>query len=109
MGEVMRVLATKAPVAVILVLTRELIRASTAKRFDLAKYQDVYTEKLKRLIEAKVAGQEIVAQPVHEPAPIINLMDALKASLANAQGEKPPKKMAPSEGKEKRGGKRKSL
>jgi non-homologous end joining protein Ku len=65
-------------------------------------------EKLKRLIEAKVAGTEIVAQPVHEPAPIINLMDALKASLATAQGEKPPKKTAPSEGKERRGRKWKS-
>jgi DNA end-binding protein Ku len=90
-------------------LTRELIKASTAKRFDLAKYQDVYTEKFKTLIEAKVAGQEIVALPVHEPAPIINLMDALKASLATAQGEKPPpRKMAPSEGKERRGRKKKS-
>jgi hypothetical protein len=58
---------------------------------------------------AKVAGQEIVAQPVHEPAPIINLMDALKASLAKAQAEQPPpKKMAPSEGKERRGRKKKS-
>jgi hypothetical protein len=44
-----------------------------------------------------------VAQPVHEPAPIINLMDALKASLATAQGEKPPpKKTARSEGKKPR-------
>jgi hypothetical protein len=48
------------------------------------------------------------AHPVHEPAPIINLMDALKASLATAQGEKPPKKIAPSEGEERRGRKKKS-
>jgi non-homologous end joining protein Ku len=53
------------------------------------------------LIEAKVAGQEIVAPPVQEHAQIINLMDALKESVAKARGEegaKPPKKMAPSKG-----------
>jgi non-homologous end joining protein Ku len=68
------------------------------------------------LFEAKrgkttVVGKEILAQPVHEPAPIINLMDALKASLATAQAaasEKPPKKMAPSEGKVRRARKKKS-
>jgi non-homologous end joining protein Ku len=79
----------------------EEVNLTRAKRFDLGKYKDVYTEKLKQLIEAKVAG--------HEPAPIINLMDALKASLAKAQAEQPPpKKMAPSEGKERRGRKKKS-
>jgi hypothetical protein len=53
--------------------------------------------------------QEIVALPVHEPAPIINLMDALKASLATAQAEKPPpKKLAPSGRKERRGRRKKS-
>jgi hypothetical protein len=45
----------------------------------------------------------------HEPAPIINLMDALRASLTTALAEKPPpKKMAPSKGKETRTRKRKS-
>jgi hypothetical protein len=55
------------------------------------------------LIEAKVAGKEIVAPPVHEHAQIINLMDALKQSVAQAKaaaGEtavaRPPKKMAAS-------------
>jgi hypothetical protein len=35
-------------------------------------------------------------------------MDALKASLAMAQGETPPNRIAPSEGKERRGRKKKS-
>ncbi len=84
-------------------LVKTLMAASTAKRFDFAKYKDVYTEKLTQLIEAKVAGQEIVAPPAEEHAHVINLMDALKQSLAKAQGEmpeseaeKPPKKKAPS-------------
>jgi len=50
---------------------------------------------------------------VHEQPQIINLMDALRASLAKAQPkdrapEKPRKRMAPSEGKEARGRKRKT-
>jgi DNA end-binding protein Ku len=88
-------------------LVKTLIQASTAKKFDFSKYQDVYTQKLTKLIEAKVAGEEIVAPPVHEHAQVINLMDALRQSVAQAQkGEaesKPPKKMAPSVRKPERG------
>jgi DNA end-binding protein Ku len=94
-------------------LAKTLIDMSTAKAFDFAAYKDVYTEKLTKLIEAKIAGEEIVAPPVHEHAQIINLMDALKASVANAQqkepaGAKPPKKMAPSRSKEAGARKRKT-
>jgi len=94
-------------------LAKTLIGVSTAKTFDFAAYKDVYTEKLTKLIEAKIAGEEIVAAPVHEHAQIINLMDALKASVANAQQKeaaeaKPPKKMAPSRGKETAAHKRKT-
>ena len=49
-------------------LAKTLIEASTAKKLDFGKYNDVYTAKLKQLIEAKVAGKEIVAPPVHEHA-----------------------------------------
>jgi DNA end-binding protein Ku len=90
-------------------LAKTLIDASTPKKLDFAKYRDVYTEKLTKLIEAKVAGQEIVAPPIHEEAQVINLMDALRKSVAQAQGVaskgaagKPPKKMAASVRKEER-------
>jgi non-homologous end joining protein Ku len=73
----------------------------------------VYTENLTKLIEAKVAGQEIAAPPAQEGKHIINLMDALRASVANAEqqesGEaKPAKRMAPSKRKEGRARKRKT-
>jgi DNA end-binding protein Ku len=85
-------------------LMKTLIDASSPTDFDLGKYKDVYTERLTKLIEAKVAGQEIVAPPIHEQAQIINLMDALKQSLAlrgkkeekPVAAKKPPKKVAPS-------------
>jgi DNA end-binding protein Ku len=82
-------------------LAETLIQVSTAKRFDLGQFKDDYTEKMKELIEKKVAGEEIVAPPSEEPAHVVNLMDALKQSLAKVQGAgaeevKPPKKMAAS-------------
>jgi DNA end-binding protein Ku len=89
-------------------LAKALIGAATVKKFDLARYKDVYTEKLAKLIEAKVAGQEIVAPPAQEEAQVINLMDALRQSVAQLQaasGEaatKPPKKMAASKGAQPR-------
>jgi DNA end-binding protein Ku len=95
-------------------LAKTLIEASTVKKFDFTKYKDVYTEKLTKLIEAKVAGKEIVATPIHEQAPIINLMDALRQSVAKAQGAepatdagKPPKKMAASVRKPPQAGRKK--
>jgi DNA end-binding protein Ku len=79
-------------------LADTLVAAATAKQFDFSKYKDAYTEKLTRLIEAKVAGEELVAPPAAGPATIINLMDALRESVAQLQPAetKPPKKMAPS-------------
>ena len=82
-------------------LAKALIDAATPKKFDFSKYKDIYTEKLTQLIEAKVAGKEIVATPAQEHAHVINLMDALKQSVEKLQGpaakaEKPAKKMAPS-------------
>jgi DNA end-binding protein Ku len=96
-----------------LAMTRTLIRAKTAKKFDFSNYKDVYTQKLTKVIEAKVAGQEVVAPPVHEQPQIINLMEALRKSVASATEEKPAeakpeKKLAGSKGKEKRPRKRKS-
>jgi non-homologous end joining protein Ku len=47
-------------------LLRTLMTACTPEKFDLARYQDRYTQKLTQLIETKVAGQEIVAAPASE-------------------------------------------
>jgi DNA end-binding protein Ku len=84
-------------------LAKTLVDAVTAKKFDFSKYKDVYTEKVTKLIEAKVAGEEIVTPPVEHHAQVINLMDALKQSVeklrpgaAKEAMARPPKKMAPS-------------
>ena len=48
---------------------------------NLKDYKDEYREGLQRIIEAKIAGEEIVAPAVDAPPKVVNLMDALKKSL----------------------------
>lgn len=63
-------------------LAQQLIEASTSDDFDFSKYEDTHTSHLKELIEAKVAGKEVVAPPAaEEETHVINLMDALKKSV----------------------------
>jgi DNA end-binding protein Ku len=66
-------------------LADTLIQASTLKDFDYSRYRDVYKEKLTKLIQLKIEGKEVVQ--VHDPEEpkIINLMEALKRSVAEAQ------------------------
>jgi DNA end-binding protein Ku len=63
-------------------LAETLIEASTAEDFDFSQYKDNYTETLTKLIEAKAAGQKIVTPRKEEEPAVINLMDALRKSLA---------------------------
>lgn len=71
-------------------LARQLIESLEAP-FDPSKYHDEYQVSLKNLIEAKLKGQEVAAAPHPKLAPVIDLMDALKKSLA----EKPAPPMKP--------------
>lgn len=50
-------------------------------QLDLSEYRDEYQEELRRIIDAKVAGEEIVAPAEEAPAKLVNLMDALRKSL----------------------------
>lgn len=56
--------------------------------FNPSQYQDEYQIKLRELIETKIAGKEIVASKSETPNNIINLMDALKASVEQTQSNK---------------------
>ena len=69
--------------------------ATTVDEFDIARFENVYHDRLKRLIEAKIEGKEIIAPPEEQTEQVINLMDALKASLAQAEdAPKAPRKVA---------------
>jgi len=70
---------------------------------NLADYHDEYREGLQRIIDAKIAGEEIVAPAVEAPARVVNLMDALKKSLDSVSaGRKKPAKAAVARGASKR-------
>jgi DNA end-binding protein Ku len=51
-------------------------------KFDLSIYRDRYQEALRELIEAKMKGLPIKLREVSAPPPVIDLMAALKRSLA---------------------------
>jgi DNA end-binding protein Ku len=72
-------------------LARQVI-GSLASDFDPGELVSDYRRDLKALLDAKLAGEEIAApEPVEEKAPVIDLMEALRASVAEAQGKKPSK------------------
>ena len=48
---------------------------------NLKDYKDEYREGLQEIIDAKIAGEEIVAPHVEAPPKVVNLMEALKRSL----------------------------
>jgi DNA end-binding protein Ku len=48
---------------------------------DLQEYRDSYQEELQRIIDAKIAGEEVVATEEEAPPKVVNLMDALRQSL----------------------------
>jgi DNA end-binding protein Ku len=62
-------------------IARAIIAQRTHK-FDPSTYRDRYQEALRELIEAKVKGLPIKPREVSRPAPVIDLMAALKRSLA---------------------------
>jgi DNA end-binding protein Ku len=71
---------------------------------DLATYKDEYREGLQKIINAKVAGQEIVAPSIEAPPKVVNLMDALRKSLdtVSAARKTPAKAVAKPAAKRKR-------
>jgi DNA end-binding protein Ku len=75
-------------------LARQVI-ASLVAEFDPEELTSDYRRDLRAMLEAKLAGQEITApEPVEEKAPVVDLMEALRASVAEAQGGGKSKKSA---------------
>jgi len=62
---------------------------------NLSDYRDEYREGLQRIIEAKIAGEEIVAPSIETPTKVVNLMEALRKSLDSVSAtKKKPAKVA---------------
>lgn len=89
-------------------LAEKLIDQLSTDTFQPDKYSDDYADRVRAAVEEKVAGKEITVAPEAPKAQIIDLFEALKKSLADAEaggGEaaesksddvtaKPPKKVA---------------
>jgi len=56
--------------------------------FDPARYKDEYQARLRELIEAKISGKEVVAAEPESAGKVIDLMEALKASVEKAKKNK---------------------
>jgi DNA end-binding protein Ku len=74
-------------------LARQVI-SNFEGELDLAEYKDAYQEELQRIIDAKIAGEEVVATAEETPPKVVNLMDALRQSLDRvSSGKKKPVKV----------------
>jgi len=71
-----------------LAMAKTLIN-SMDREFQPELYKDEYQERLEALIEQKIAGKEIVAAKQEEQGNVIDLMEALKASIEQAGPNKP--------------------
>lgn len=62
-----------------------------ADEWDPEKYHDTFQDNLKNLIQTKLEGGKIVeAEKPKKLAPVVDLMAALKQSLAEMEGKKKP-------------------
>jgi DNA end-binding protein Ku len=71
-------------------LAEQLIEQLSSQAFEPDKYKDEYRDRVMSAVEQKVAGQEITAAPEQPVAQIVDLFEALKASLSS--GASPPRK-----------------
>jgi DNA end-binding protein Ku len=64
-------------------LAKQFITAMAKPKFDITQYKDEYREKLRDMLDRKIKGEAVDLTP--QPAPVakvVDLMEALKASLA---------------------------
>jgi DNA end-binding protein Ku len=73
-------------------IMEQIIKRKT-REFDPEEFHDRYQVALRELIDEKLEGRVPAKEPERKPAQVINLMDALKRSLAEEEEE--PERAAP--------------
>jgi len=68
-------------------LAKQVIATFDAE-LNLKDYKDEYKEGLRRIIDAKIAGEEIAMPEAQEPPKVVDLMEALRRSLNTVSSEK---------------------
>lgn len=73
-----------------LAMARQLVE-SLAGAFEPADYENRHRQAIRAVLEAKVRGEQVVVPVEPAPtAPVVDLMDALRQSLAAAKGDSVP-------------------
>ena len=75
-------------------MAKQLIDNLTAD-WNPEEYRDEYREAMLEIVEKKIAGEEIEVVPQEAPAKVVDLMEALKASVAAAQSGDADEEAAP--------------
>jgi len=70
-------------------LARQIIDSLTTQFEPAEQLTSEYREDLRELLEAKLKGEEVARPEPAEEAPIVDLMEALRRSVAEAQKRKP--------------------
>jgi DNA end-binding protein Ku len=70
-------------------LAKHIVQTKSG-HFEPDKFEDHYEKALREVINSKAKGEKIEAKRPERPSNVINLMDALKQSLAVERGEKAP-------------------
>ena len=77
-------------------LALQIVDQAVTETFEPQRYEDEVRQRILTQIERKVDGQAITMEPEEEPkAQVIDLMAALKSSLAQKAGERRPTKRSP--------------
>ena len=76
----------------------EMIIKQKSMKFDPDKFDDRYEAALMELVKSKIAGKDPVISKAPEQGKVVNLMDALRASL---EGERAPAAASKSKAKGK--------
>jgi DNA end-binding protein Ku len=70
-------------------LAKHIVKSKSG-HFEPDKFEDRYETALREVINKKAKGEKIEARQPERPSNVINLMDALKQSIAAERGEKAP-------------------
>jgi DNA end-binding protein Ku len=65
---------------------------SLSGEYDPAEFRNEYRDELRAMLDAKLSGQEITRPEPVAPVPVVDLMEALKKSVAQAKSQREPAK-----------------
>jgi DNA end-binding protein Ku len=88
-------------------LATQLIEQAASEQFDPKSYRDEVRERMLELIQKKVEGEDITVTPAAEPEhKIVDIMEALKASLAAGASRRPAQQADKAEQADKKAAKK---